>query len=44
MCLLRDGIIAEYKDIKKFIFTIDGKGYTIDWFPSENDGSIKISK
>jgi hypothetical protein len=44
MCLLRDGIVAEYTEIKKYIFTIDGKGYTIDWFPSENDGSIKISK
>lgn len=44
MCLLRDGIIAEYKDIKNYVFNIDGKGYTIDWFPSENDGSIKITK
>lgn len=41
MCLLRDGIVAEYKDIKDYIFTNDGKGYTIDWYPSENDGSLK---
>ena len=44
MCLLRDGIVAEYKDIKNYIFTKDGKGFTIDWFPSENDGSIKMTK
>jgi len=41
MCFLREGFILEYKDVKSYIFAIDGKGYTIDWFPSENDGSIK---
>ena len=43
MCLLRDGIVVEYEQIKNYVFTLDGKGYTIDWFPSENDGSIKMS-
>jgi len=41
MCFLREGFIIEYSEIKKYIFDIDGKGYSIDWFPSENDGSIK---
>lgn len=44
MCFMRDGFIVEYKDVKNYIFTIDGNGYTIDWFPSENDGSIKKNK
>jgi hypothetical protein len=44
MCLLREGFFVEYKEVKNYIFTIDGKGYTIDWFPSENDGSIKKQK
>lgn len=41
MCLLRDGILVEYNDIKKYLFNLDGRGYIMDWFPSENDGSIK---
>src|SRR5690606_4597102 len=41
MLLLREGFVAEYNDIKNYIFANDGKGYTIDWFPSENDGSLK---
>lgn len=42
MCLLRDGIVVEYRDVKNHVFGMEGKGYTIDWFPSENDGSIKM--
>ena len=44
MCLLREGFILEYNEVKKYLFSIDGKGYSIDWFPSENDGSIKKTK
>jgi hypothetical protein len=41
MCLLREGILLEYSEVKKYLFNLDGKGYVMDWFPSENDGSIK---
>jgi len=41
MCLLREGILLEYGEIKRYLFKLDGKGYIMDWFPSENDGSLK---
>lgn len=41
MCILREGFILEYSTVKDYIFNNDGKGFTIDWYPSENDGSIK---
>jgi len=41
MLLLRDGIICEYIEIKDLIFEWDGREVNVDWFPSENDGSLK---
>ena len=41
---LNDGIIVEYKFVKKHIFAQEGKSFIVDWFPSENDGSIKLLK
>lgn len=40
-CFLKDGLIIEYEEIKKYIFNSEGLKYIIDWFPSENDGSMK---
>lgn len=41
MLLLRDGIVCEYIQIKDLIFEWDGSEVNVDWFPSENDGSLK---
>lgn len=40
-CFLKDGLIIEYEEVKKYIFNSEGLKYIIDWFPSENDGSMK---
>lgn len=40
-CMLKDGQIAEYQEIKNHLFKSEKKQYIIDWFPSENDGSMK---
>jgi len=35
-------LIVEYDEIKKFIFDNERKIFDIDWFTSENDGSLKL--
>jgi len=38
----KDDLIVEYDEVKKFIFDNERKIFDIDWFNSENDGSLKL--